>query len=231
MQTESIQITESLAQAITVFGAEWVMWLLIALSVLSISVMVERWFFYRRRRIDAGRLAFDLAEGLDQRRPELARAAARKADRGQSLEVAVALEMIGALPRGADHAEQKLRLAVAREKVRYERGLSFLGTLGNNAPFIGLFGTVLGIIKAFADLAANTESGNQAVMAGISEALVATAIGLLVALPAVMMFNIFKGKVQEALRGAELIARTLMDYAGPGEAAQVATVSTRKEAA
>ena len=69
-----------------------------------------------------------------------------------------------------------------------------LGTLGNNAPFIGLFGTVLGIIRAFADLAAHPAAvaGASTVMAGISEALVATAVGLFVAIPAVLAYNIFQ---------------------------------------
>ena len=80
---------------------------------------------------------------------------------------------------------------VEQERLRYERGLAFLGTLGNNAPFVGLFGTVLGIIRAFHDLAGNSLQGSQAVMAGIAEALVATAVGLLVALPAVATYNAF----------------------------------------
>ncbi len=78
---------------------------------------------------------------------------------------------------------------MAAERPRYERFLSFLGTLGSNAPFIGLFGTVLGIIKAFNDLGAVAIQGSaiqQTVMTGISEALVATAVGLAVAIPAVV---------------------------------------------
>jgi biopolymer transport protein ExbB len=83
---------------------------------------------------------------------------------------------------------------VARERPRYERSLSFLGTLGNNAPFVGLFGTVLGIIKAFNDLGQASAKGatiQETVMTGISEALVATAVGLAVAIPAVVAFNGF----------------------------------------
>jgi biopolymer transport protein ExbB len=77
-----------------------------------------------------------------------------------------------------------------QEKAAAERGLVFLGTLGNNAPFIGLFGTVLGIIKAFQDLATSHAQGPSAVMAGISEALGATAVGILVASPAVVAYNL-----------------------------------------
>src|SRR5206468_10672224 len=85
---------------------------------------------------------------------------------------------------------------IDRRRLEYEKWLFVLGTLGNNAPFIGLFGTVLGIIRAFVDLAAANKSGGgtntASVMTGISEALVATAVGLLVAIPAVMAFNIFQ---------------------------------------
>jgi biopolymer transport protein ExbB len=82
----------------------------------------------------------------------------------------------------------------------------FLGTLGNNAPFIGLFGTVLGIIKAFHDLAGGQAGGPSVVMAGISEALVATAVGLIVAIPAVVAFNIFSRRVRVRMSQAEWMA-------------------------
>jgi biopolymer transport protein ExbB len=97
--------------------------------------------------------------------------------------------------------EQALLSALTRERPRYERFLS----LGSNAPFIGLFGTVLGIIKAFHDLGAVAIRGaavQQTVMSGVSEALVATAVGLAVAIPAVVGFNVFT----RALRN--LTART-----------------------
>jgi len=103
-------------------------------------------------------------------------------------------EMLLAAPQGADTVEEVLLSVLARERARYERGLSFLGTLGSNAPFVGLFGTVLGIIKAFNDLGAVAVKGSaiqQTVMAGISEALVATAVGLGVAIPAVVAYNAF----------------------------------------
>jgi biopolymer transport protein ExbB/TolQ len=95
--------------------------------------------------------------------------------------------------------EQVIASTVARERPQYERYLSFLGTLGNNAPFIGLFGTVLGIIKAFHDLGNMGAKGaaiQQTVMAGISEALVATAVGLAVAIPAVVAFNVFNRQLK-----------------------------------
>jgi biopolymer transport protein ExbB len=110
------------------------------------------------------------------------------------MEAAVVREGLAAVAQGADSVEEVVAATVARERPQYERSLSILGTLGNNAPFIGLFGTVLGIIKAFHDLGAIAVRGNaiqQTVMTGISEALVATAVGLAVAIPAVVGFNAF----------------------------------------
>jgi biopolymer transport protein ExbB len=88
--------------------------------------------------------------------------------------------------------------------------LIVLGTLGNNAPFIGLFGTVLGIIKAFSDLAENTQGGADVVMAGISEALVATAVGLIVAIPAVIAFNYFNRRVRAVTTATDDLAHTIL---------------------
>jgi biopolymer transport protein ExbB len=96
--------------------------------------------------------------------------------------------------------------AKARERHRLERNLAFLGTLGSNAPFIGLFGTVIGIIKAFHDLAKNQAGGVTVVMAGISEALVATAVGLLVAIPAVVAFNYFNRRVRTKMTEVDWMA-------------------------
>ena len=90
-------------------------------------------------------------------------------------------------------------------------GLGFLGTLGSNAPFLGLFGTVVGIIKAFADLGVGTAkgAGASAVMSGLSEALVATAVGIFVAIPAVVAFNAFNRELKAAVGRAEAIAHAL----------------------
>ncbi|NPA13331.1 MAG: MotA/TolQ/ExbB proton channel family protein [Aquificae bacterium] len=84
-------------------------------------------------------------------------------------------------------------------KLELEKRLGILATFGNNAPFIGLFGTVLGIIKAFHDLGTSNEFGVRVVMTGISEALVATAMGLFVAIPSVIAYNYFVRRVKKIL--------------------------------
>jgi biopolymer transport protein ExbB len=125
-------------------------------------------------------------------------------------------EMLGNHARGPAAVEAALNSVRSEEKLRLERYLSYLGTLGSNAPFIGLFGTVLGIIRAFKDLAdSGLKPGGEssaAVMAGISEALVATAV---------VAYNIFQRRVKRTLGEAEALAQSalgLMVASKPAEA-------------
>jgi biopolymer transport protein ExbB len=118
----------------------------------------------------------------------------------------------------------------AHERMRLERNLAFLGTLGNNAPFIGLFGTVLGIIRSFHDLAGNQAGGVGIVMAGISEALVATAVGLLVAIPAVIGFNFFNRRVRQVLANVDALAHVVLaQLKGEGDPLATATAGDGKK--
>ena len=93
-----------------------------------------------------------------------------------------------------------------------EKRLLILGTLGNNAPFVGLFGTVLGVIRAFHDLAQNATAGPEVVMAGLSEALIATAVGLFVAIPCVISYNYFKKQVEDLLSTTETLSRLILSH-------------------
>jgi biopolymer transport protein ExbB len=184
-----------------------VLWVLVCLSVLSIAIMLERTVYFARNRLpDSEGLALRLARG------ELE--AVRVAIRGRTgMEAAILREGLASTPQGADTVEQVIASTMARERPQYERFLSFLGTLGNNAPFIGLFGTVLGIIKAFNDLGAMGAKGaaiQQTVMAGISEALVATAVGLAVAIPAVVAFNIFNRQLKTLTSRANALGHALV---------------------
>jgi biopolymer transport protein ExbB/biopolymer transport protein TolQ len=89
-----------------------------------------------------------------------------------------------------------LRDSMSETLIQLRRGLGFLATIGSTAPFIGLFGTVVGIINAFRGIAATGSGGMAAVSGGIAEALVATALGIFVAIPAVVAFNLFTGKIE-----------------------------------
>ena len=120
------------------------------------------------------------------------------------------LEGLRAYEKGPESVEDLIAGALGHEKTRYEKRLNFLATMASNAPYIGLFGTVLGIVRSFRDLAANMADASAAVMAGIAEALIATAVGLLVAIPAVIAFNVFKGRVKDAVTSSQLLARILL---------------------
>jgi biopolymer transport protein ExbB len=208
-----MRITERLL-AFTLFGSEWVLWLLVALSVLSVAVMVERGITIATRPLDLDRLAQKLLSLLGQGDYDGARKAIGDA---RSPEARVALAGIGELSRGRHAALEAMASARVRERMALERNLGILGTLGNNAPFIGLFGTVLGIIKAFADLAKNQGGGAAVVMAGISEALVATAVGLVVAIPAVVAFNVFQGRIRRILGRMDAVGHLILSAAPEGK--------------
>ncbi len=187
-------------------GSRWVLWLLIGLSLMAVSVILERVVFYvlERSREELLRKAISTMKGGDF-------AAAGASLKGvRSMQAAVARACLENASSGAASVEELAAGVTGEQRLRYERGLAFLGTLGNNAPFIGLFGTVLGIIRAFHDLSLNTASGSSAVMAGIAEALVATGVGLLVALPAVAAYNGFARYVESTMTGAEAITHTIL---------------------
>jgi len=99
------------------------------------------------------------------------------------------------------------------ERPYLDKFLTFLATVGSNAPFIGLLGTVMGIMKAFDDLSRNTGGGNEVVMQGIAHALVATAIGLFVAIPAVISYNAFQRMVKETIQSVEIAKELCLSYA------------------
>lgn len=190
-------------------GSRWVLWLLLALSLLALAVVIERiWFFLQERRPAAKLDA--LAVTLATQGPVVA---LKSLEGVRSMEGAVASAALRHFRNGPETVAEQIAATIERERLRYERMLAFLGTLGSNAPFIGLFGTVLGIIRAFHDLAMNSAQGAQAVMAGIAEALVATGVGLLVALPAVATYNLFARHVEACVAGATAIGHTILAYA------------------
>jgi biopolymer transport protein ExbB len=114
---------------------------------------------------------------------------------------------------GADGLAEVFNSYLMIEKPKLEKNLNFLATVGSNAPFVGLLGTVLGIMKAFSDLAASGGGGNDAVMAGIAHALVATAVGLFVAIPAVIGYNYFQKQVRQSLQSIDVARELCLAYA------------------
>lgn len=193
--------------SLPIFEAEWVLWLLLGLSVVSVAVVIERWWFFRKRRIDVDQVRRELALLLEK--GDFA-AAAELLGRVDAIETNVVLAGLREYAKGPEPVEDLIQGALGRERGRYEKRLNFLATLASNAPYIGLFGTVLGIVRSFKDLSTSMSDASQSVMGGIAEALIATAVGLMVAIPAVVAFNYFKAKVKDAVTGAQFLARTLL---------------------
>jgi biopolymer transport protein ExbB/biopolymer transport protein TolQ len=186
-------------QEIAKVGATVVLYLLIGLSVISIGIIVERWWFHARRRSNIKHLADSIGKLLrrDDRQGVLNLLKSTRA-----VEAEVILEALDYYDQGPDAFEEMVEKAMRDRRPQVEGGLLFLGTLGNNAPFIGLFGTVLGIVHSFRELGAAQPGaaggGNMDnVMNGIAEALISTAIGILVAIPAVVAYNVFSKKAQK----------------------------------
>jgi len=212
-----MHITEKFL-AFTLLGAEWVLWLLIVLSVASLAIMFERAIFFITHRFDAEAVGGELKKLLRAGKIADARklVTSYKGIEGKILDAGLA-----EADRGPEAVSEAMLSAKAKERLILERNLAVLGTLGNNTPFIGLFGTVLGIIKASHDLAGSQASGGaaaSAVMAGVFEALVATAVGLMVAIPAVMGYNYFQRKVRATVGRVDAMAHLVLSEM-QGEAA------------
>jgi biopolymer transport protein ExbB len=203
-----MDITKALLN-IALGGGAWVLWLLLVLSVASVAVMIDKALTFSRHRFDLEHFVADISPSLRQGDwPQVI----SRCEAESGLEARVLLAGLKEVPRGKAAVQDIMEGERLRMGLFLGRRLSFLGTLGANAPFIGLFGTVLGIIHAFKDLALTEGGGGPAVMAGIAEALVATAVGLLVAIPAVLMFNFFHRRLHVVLERSRRLSQLLLVY-------------------
>ncbi len=192
---------------LTLLGTEWVLWLLILSSIVSVTVMIERFAFFSKMKIDLPVFLGELTELLVK---SDFKAAKELCEKSPAIECQVALRGFEYAKKGEKSQRESMEGFLIGQRQVMDRGLVILGTLGNNAPFIGLFGTVIGIIMAFNDLALNPAGGASVVMSGISEALVATAVGLMVAIPAVIAFNTFNRIVKRRLANAEAVMKLVL---------------------
>jgi biopolymer transport protein ExbB len=188
-------------------GATWVMWLLVGLSVGGLAVALERAIYLVLRRDNVRKLKAQVLSLL--RRGDMAAARARLAQ-SRSVEAQVVSAGIEDTGDGSASAEERMGGAAQIAKLRMEKRLAFLGTLGSNAPFIGLLGTVIGIIRAFHSLNDSAGKVTAGLMAEVGEALVATAIGILVALPAIAFYNFFQRVIRARLTRADAFGKEVL---------------------
>lgn len=190
---------------LTQLGATWVLWLLVALSVIGLGIAIERAVTLLTTRDDVVELSRGLSALLARGDTEKARHLLQES---RSYEARIAAAALDA--SDAPAAEERIAKESTLVRLDLERRLAFLGTLGNNAPFVGLLGTVIGIVRAFHALDSGGGQVSAGLMAEIGEALVATAFGLMVALPAVACFNLFQRVIRSRLAGADALSREVL---------------------
>lgn len=194
--------------------------ILAIMSIYSIAIMVERFLTYHNAKIQSREFAPKVAQALkDNRIEEAINISDRHRKSHLAIVVNAGLQEFQAHQMDAqisgevvEASKRALQRATAVKMAEFKRGLSGLATIGSTAPFVGLFGTVVGIINAFQGMKAAEGAGIGAVAGGISEALVETAFGLVVAVPAVWMFNYFTGKVEAFQVEMENSSSELIDY-------------------
>jgi biopolymer transport protein ExbB/TolQ len=200
-------------------GADWVLLLLIVLSVISVGVMIDRFLWFRGRDVDTERFNREVRGSFE--RGELDRLQAKHKD-DPSIAVQVALRGLHERDHGPEAVAEAMHGERARWRRNADRHLIILGTLGNNVPFIGLFGTVLGVMSAFVELKTNTAEAQANTLDLIAEALAATGVGLMVAIPAVIAYNYFSRRLKLVLAGADECAHHVLALLHGAEHAKAA---------
>ncbi|MEK7858576.1 MAG: MotA/TolQ/ExbB proton channel family protein [Elusimicrobiota bacterium] len=196
---------------LVMFRDSFTLIILLFCSVLSLSFMVERWLYFRKAEAKGDEILAHVHKLLEGGKADQAQAYTHKHPSAVSQVIHYGLLHAS---RGRRDLEELLHTKRLEERLKLEHYLGILGTLGNIAPFIGLFGTVVGIIKAFRDLAMAGGGGPSVVAKGIAEALVATAGGLLVAIPAVIIYNYFMRKVKSLSVDMEVVSTRLLVMLG-----------------
>jgi biopolymer transport protein ExbB len=194
--------------------------LLFFMSAWSIGVMIDRWIAFSSARKQSRVFAPAVAGALKDGKIDEAISIAEQNKRSHLAKVVTAgLQEFQAHQASVDisgetveASKRALERAAAIVHAELKRGISSLATIGSTAPFVGLFGTVLGIINAFHGISAQKSTGLAAVAGGIAEALVTTAMGLFVAVPAVWMFNYFSGKIEAFDVEMDNSSSELIDY-------------------
>jgi biopolymer transport protein ExbB len=207
-----ISLTE-VFERFALLGAEWVMWVLVLMGLVAFGIFFVRVFFLRKYRVDLARLLDGLtAKNVDEMLQNSPKPALSKLNAGRidAMELEVAHQVLSNWDLDESGLENVVQKTILANRQVYERQVSYFGIVGSNAPFVGLFGTVIGVIISFKELGNNPKGGLEVVGPGISEALVATAVGLLVAIPAVIMFNTLKSQIRTRVQNSELVFRHLL---------------------
>ena len=194
---------------ISSIGPAWVLWLLLVLSLLSVGTIIERAIFFRRRRLKMIPFSRELEEKLRSEDLNAVRALLKDTHGFESVALLRTLEWFD---DGAEAMSEVLESAIREQRLELDQGSAFLGTVGNNAPFVGLLGTVLGVVDAFQELGDTSGAAIGSVMSGISQALIATALGIAVALPAVVAYNFFTKRANDIEDNSRALMNLVLAY-------------------
>ncbi len=212
--TEQLSIFELIANASLLVQA--VMALLALASVVSWMMIFQRWFFLRNALVEIDTFEEHFWSGIDLRQFYGELEHEENLNGIESVFVAGFREFQRLSEQAGADAEaimqgvqRAMRVAVTREEARLETHLPFLATVGSTSPYIGLFGTVWGIMNSFRSLANMSQATLASVAPGISEALVATAMGLFAAIPAVIGYNRFSARVEVLMKRYEAFSDEL----------------------
>ena len=193
-------------------GAEVILWFLLLLSVVSVAIIIERYLALRLITSTTRRLKKRVETALAENHLEDLEELAKDKESLEGRVVGYAFRQMKE-SQNANAIPEVFSSFITFERSHLDKYLNFLATVGSNSPFVGLLGTVLGIMKAFNDLGVSTTNAAASVMVGIAEALVATAVGLFVAIPAVVAYNYFQRQVRMTIQTLEGIRDLCVVYA------------------
>ncbi|MHB1312713.1 MAG: MotA/TolQ/ExbB proton channel family protein [Gemmatimonadaceae bacterium] len=202
------------------YFAKGIVYTLMLMSVYSLSIMVQKWWFLRSAQNQTRKFAPEFSQFLEEDNLNEAIKLAEQYKKSQVAKVlGGALEEIKPLIQDGsvtvsdiNSAERAVEREMLMQIVLMKRGLAVLATTGATAPFVGLLGTTMGVVNAFQGMAAGGGGGIGSIAAGISEALITTAFGLIVAIPAVWAFNYFQTKIDNVTAEMTYSSKEMIDY-------------------
>ncbi len=196
--------------------SSFTMIVLLGCSVIALTFIFERWLFLKHTSVDADRFFMSIKNAFRQ---EGLQSAITICNNSLSPLAAVVRSGLEQSSNNPGAAADMMDATALDQRTKLEKNLSILGTLGNIAPLIGLFGTVIGIIQAFHSLSVSGSAGPSVISAGIAEALITTAGGLVVAVPAVVFYNYFLRKVNNVMLEIESVSKKVLVMLGIPESA------------
>jgi biopolymer transport protein ExbB len=202
------------------YFAKGIVFTLAIMSIWSLTIMFQKWWSIRRAQAETKKFAPEFSQFLEEdnlseairlaegyKKSHVARVL------GNALSEVKPLIMDGSVTvADINSAERAVEREMLMTIVDLKRGLGVLATTGATAPFVGLLGTTMGIVNAFTGMAASGSGGLSAISAGIAEALITTAFGLMVAIPAVWAFNYFSTKIDNLTAEMTYTSKEMIDY-------------------